>query len=80
MQARRGEILGIAGIAGNGQDELMEALIGEWRGESNGVMFLDGLDLTHAGAARRNAGIGLFQKNAMATPRYRQCRLPTTIC
>ena len=59
MQARRGEILGIAGIAGNGQDELMEALIGEWRGESNGAMFLDGLDITHAGpAARRNAGIG----------------------
>ena len=37
----------------------MEALIGEWRGESNGVIFLDGLDITHAGpAARRNAGIG----------------------
>lgn len=59
LQARRGEILGIAGIAGNGQDELMEALIGEWRGESNGVMFLEGQDITHAGpAARRNAGIG----------------------
>ena len=59
LQARRGEILAIAGIAGNGQDELMEALIGEWRGERNGVMFLEGQDITHAGpAARRNAGIG----------------------
>ncbi len=59
LQAKRGEILGIAGIAGNGQDELMEALIGEWRGESNGVMLLEGLDITHAGpAVRRNAGIG----------------------
>ena len=71
MQARRGEILGIAGIAGNGRDELMEALIGEWRGESNGVMFLDGLDITMQ--ARRHAaiGIGFVPKNAMATPRYR---------
>ena len=27
---KSGEIFGIAGIAGNGQDELMSALIGEW--------------------------------------------------
>ena len=59
LQARRGEILAIAGIAGNGQDELMEALIGEWRGGSNGIITVEGLDITHAGpTARRNAGIG----------------------
>ena len=32
IAANAGEIFGIAGIAGNGQDELMSALIGEWRG------------------------------------------------
>jgi simple sugar transport system ATP-binding protein len=59
LQARRGEILAIAGIAGNGQDELMETLIGEWRAESDGIILLKGLDITHAGpAVRRNAGIG----------------------
>ncbi len=58
LQARRGEILAIAGIAGNGQDELMEALIGEWRDANNGIMVIEGLDITHAGpTARRNAGI-----------------------
>ncbi len=61
LKARRGEILGIAGIAGNGQDELMEALIGEWRGKSNGVISLEGIDISHAGPAlRRNAGIGFI--------------------
>jgi simple sugar transport system ATP-binding protein len=30
LELRRGEILGIAGVAGNGQDELFAALSGEW--------------------------------------------------
>ncbi|MDB2324847.1 ABC transporter ATP-binding protein [Alphaproteobacteria bacterium] len=59
MQARSGEILGIAGIAGNGQDELMEALIGEWRSDQAGVIMLDGHDISRERpAARRNAGLG----------------------
>src|SRR5438045_9127757 len=41
LQVRAGEILGIAGVAGNGQDELVEALIG-LRPESSGRVLLGG--------------------------------------
>jgi len=59
VTANAGEILGIAGIAGNGQDELMAALIGEWRGDKAGVMRLDGVDISRTGpSGRRMAGIG----------------------
>lgn len=59
LQARGGEILGIAGIAGNGQDELMAALIGEWCGSEAGVITLEGIDISRTGPAeRRNAGLG----------------------
>ena len=37
LTAHAGEVLGIAGIAGNGQDELMAALSGEWRGQHSGL-------------------------------------------
>jgi ABC-type uncharacterized transport system ATPase subunit len=59
ISAYAGEILGIAGIAGNGQDELMEALIGEWRPDAANVIWLDGADLSHEGpSGRRVAGMG----------------------
>ena len=45
FQIRSGEILGIAGVAGNGQDELVEALIG-LRKPSAGKVTLGGLDVT----------------------------------
>jgi simple sugar transport system ATP-binding protein len=45
FQIKAGEILGIAGVAGNGQDELVEALIG-LRKPSAGKVTLDGLDVT----------------------------------
>ncbi len=60
FEIRAGEILGIAGVAGNGQSELLEALGGIAR--ATGRVTLNGIDLplTGAGAdgqARRAAGI-----------------------
>jgi len=47
LEVRRGEILGIAGVAGNGQDELVKALVGLHR-PSGGRLLLDGQDITGA--------------------------------
>jgi general nucleoside transport system ATP-binding protein len=57
FQVRAGEILGVAGVQGNGQTELCEALIG--LRPSTGSVHLDGTDLSHAPTrARLHAGIG----------------------
>jgi simple sugar transport system ATP-binding protein len=45
LEVRSGEILGIAGVAGNGQDELVEAIIG-LRRPSAGRVSLGGEDVT----------------------------------
>jgi ABC-type uncharacterized transport system ATPase subunit len=47
LEIRGGEILGIAGVAGNGQDELVEALIG-LRKVAAGRLWLGGKDVTGA--------------------------------
>lgn len=61
LDLRKGEILGIAGVAGNGQSELLEVL-GGYR-EATGTVRLNGTELPLSGAgsdgrARRAAGIG----------------------
>ena len=48
FQVRAGEILGIAGVAGNGQDELVAALTG-LRQPRAGTILLDGRDATRSG-------------------------------
>jgi simple sugar transport system ATP-binding protein len=48
FQVRAGEILGIAGVAGNGQDELVAAITGLRRPQA-GTIRLDGRDATKAG-------------------------------
>jgi simple sugar transport system ATP-binding protein len=60
LEIRAGEILGIAGVAGNGQSELLEALGGIAR--ATGRITLNGVDLPLVGLAangqtRREAGI-----------------------
>jgi simple sugar transport system ATP-binding protein len=52
FQVRAGEILGVAGVQGNGQTELCEALMG-LRPTAAGQVTLDGVDLTHATPAQR---------------------------
>jgi simple sugar transport system ATP-binding protein len=47
FQVRAGEILGIAGVQGNGQTELCEALMG-LRPTAGGSVSVEGHDLTHA--------------------------------
>jgi len=51
LDVRAGEILGIAGVAGNGQDEFIEAIVG-LRKPAGGRVTLDGKDIT--GLATRN--------------------------
>jgi general nucleoside transport system ATP-binding protein len=52
-----GEIVGIAGVEGNGQTELVEAIMG--LREASGIVLLDGKDLAKVATVdRRLAGIG----------------------
>ncbi|HEX7386283.1 MAG TPA: ABC transporter ATP-binding protein [Castellaniella sp.] len=54
-----GEIVGIAGVAGNGQQELLAALSGERGGLSSDMLRLDGQAIGHLGSAGRRArGLG----------------------
>jgi simple sugar transport system ATP-binding protein len=60
FEIKAGEILGIAGVAGNGQSELLEALGGIARATGSVILNGAALPLTGAGAngrARRAAGI-----------------------
>ena len=57
LAIRHGEVLGIAGVEGNGQAELVEAIIG-LRHAHAGRISLDGSDITSWGTrSRREAGI-----------------------
>lgn len=59
----KGEILGIAGVEGNGQAELVEAIMGTVPLDA-GTVTLDGADLTSAlTRARRKAGIGYIPED-----------------
>ncbi len=58
FEIRAGEILGIAGVAGNGQDELVESIVG-LRKPASGTVTLDGQDVTDASTrAMTNLGVG----------------------
>ncbi|MCL2081229.1 MAG: ABC transporter ATP-binding protein [Oscillospiraceae bacterium] len=52
LDVRAGEIIGLAGVDGNGQTELVEALTGLRNVQSGGVL-LDGKDITHESTRTR---------------------------
>jgi len=58
LQIRRGEIVGIAGVEGNGQGELVDAVMGTAVADSGSISLL-GQDITHKSVRhRREAGVG----------------------
>jgi len=65
FEVRAGEILGIAGVAGNGQDELVEAITGLRRARSGSIL-LDGEDVTAYGPRE------LHEKQVAFVPADRQ--------
>lgn len=66
LGVRRGEIVGVAGVSGNGQRELAEAIAG-LRAVASGRVLLAGADLTGEGpGAARRAGLGYVPEERMA--------------
>ena len=58
LEVRGGEILGVAGVAGNGQDELLSALNGEIRTTPASAIQIDGQNCADLGPdQRRNLGL-----------------------
>jgi simple sugar transport system ATP-binding protein len=65
VQVRAGEILGIAGVTGNGQTELIEALVGLRPVDGGAIRFL-GQDITHATVRqRRESGLAHIPEDRM---------------
>ncbi len=63
LEARAGEVLGIAGVQGNGQTELVKTLLGLVRPDV-GRILLDGRDLTRQGPREcLEAGIGYIPED-----------------
>ncbi len=70
LRVRRGEIVGIAGVEGNGQTELVEALAG-LRATSAGEIRLETTDISRAGPAeRRHCGLAHIPEDRLATGVY----------
>src|SRR3712207_5451507 len=68
LEVRAGEIVGIAGVAGNGQRELAEVVAG-LRAPSSGTVRIDGKEVTGAGAsAARRAGLAYVPEDRLGTP------------
>src|ERR1700754_4462073 len=53
LELKGGEILGIAGVAGNGQDELFAALSGERLAPDPGTVIIDGIAAGHLSITQR---------------------------
>ncbi len=66
LSLRAGEIVGIAGVAGNGQIELQEALSGEAPLETRDMIRIDGEPIGHEGPiARRARGLAFLPEERL---------------
>ncbi len=66
LTVHAGEIVGIAGVSGNGQKELLAALSGETLGAHTGSISLCGRRVDELGAARRRAlGLGFVPEERL---------------
>jgi general nucleoside transport system ATP-binding protein len=66
LEVRAGEIVGIAGVSGNGQRELLAALSGESLGAHDGSISLCGRRVDELGAAARRAlGLGYIPEERL---------------
>ncbi len=66
LNIRGGEILGIAGVAGNGQAELLEALSGEWIAPKSDIITIDSIPVGLAGpASRRTLGLAYIPEERL---------------
>ncbi len=60
LEVKKGEVVGIAGIAGNGQKELVQAIMG-LRKVKRGKVLINGLDVTNKGTSKvRALGVGFI--------------------
>ncbi len=63
ITAHRGEVVGVAGVEGNGQSELVDAIIGT-RHVASGSIAMLGEDITHASVRhRREHGLGYIPQD-----------------
>ena len=63
LKLHAGEVLGVAGVDGNGQEELIQAIYGHIRPDE-GQVFLKGQDITRTGIRdRKEAGLGLVPED-----------------
>ncbi len=66
LSVRAGEIVGIAGVAGNGQAELLSALSGEARSPDPGMIVIGGVAAGHLGPrARRSLGLAFVPEERL---------------
>jgi len=66
LEVRAGEILGIAGVSGNGQRELAEVIAGLRRAEPGSTVEINGVDVVGCGARNaRDAGLSYVPEERM---------------
>ena len=66
LSVHAGEIVGIAGVSGNGQRELAESIAGLRHPETVSAISIDGVDITHANPAQcRGAGLSYVAEERM---------------